>query len=281
MGVVLYHGDMTDAKAVEKVMDGADAMVLLTTSLKFKQGTNLDPKKAKWVRGLQVEQARTVIRSAIKNELQIVVYMSVVGTEYVLEKYKSAEMYNKKWNRSIIYGEKLIIEDMVKASGMMWTIIQTPMVMELLASANQGITKKGKFPSAYKRTASVGLISCEDIGKLAKMALYNPDDWDKQYFTPMTDKLTPIEQCEILAQARGEIGLWDVTCTPRPLLFMMKPHWARTLDTAEEIFEKVDHGAAIRATKKVLPEAVNLREWYQKKGLLGNMDWTEPSCVVS
>jgi len=205
----------------------------------------------------------------------------VVGTEYVLHKYKSAEIYKKKWNRSITYSEKLIIEDMVKESGMMWTIIQVPMVMELLASSNKGIKKKGTFPSAYKRTVSVGLISCEDIGKLAKMALYNPDDWDKQYFTPMTDKLTPIEQCEILAQARGEIGLWDVNQAPRPVLYLTNPHWARALDTAEEIFEEVDHSRAIRKTKKILPEAVNLREWYEKNGLLGDMDWTESSCILS
>jgi len=282
-GVTLFKGDMTDAKAVERVMNGADAMVLVTSSVKNFDATEarVNPKNLSWVPGLQLKQAETVIKAARKFEIQSVVYIGIVGTEYMLKKYKSAQNYSKKWNKSIVYSEKMLIAEELARSGMMWTVIEAPMVMELLASAGQGITKKGTFPSMYKRTVSVGLISCEDIGKIAKMALSDPDDWNKKHFTAMTEKLTPIEQCEQLAQSRGEIGMWDVNQTFRPLLYASARHWALTLDTTEEVFNKVDHRAAIRATKEVLPEAMSLRDWYEKNGFFGKMSWAdEGSCVI-
>lgn len=133
-------GDMQDPKAIERALDGIDALYLICP--------NVHPA--------ELEIAHLWIAAAQRNKLERFVYHSVL--------YPQLEAMPHHW-------KKLRAEEALIQSGLNFTILQPAIYMQNVIPSFEVIKRSGVYKVPYSVDASFSMVDLQDVAEVAAVTL--------------------------------------------------------------------------------------------------------------
>jgi len=253
-GVELVKGDMLNKSDVQNATKGVSSIFLVTVEYTFKPGGTSYNSSNKFTSSLQADQANYVLQAAKSEGVKHIVFSSGLGVAYLEKKYGGIENYAKSKTKSHVFLDKMIVEDMVRKSGLTYTIIRPAGFFEMIVTHAYGIQKHGEYPSIWKKDIPFAYIACRDIGRTAAKALLSPAKWDGKEMGIASQILTSDEIAKAIANVRNESDQWKASYTPRFILKLFARPIARMVEEYERMpeAEDVNWESVIRETKKAL-----------------------------
>ncbi|GAB5365668.1 hypothetical protein AAMO2058_001077600 [Amorphochlora amoebiformis] len=239
-GVHIVKGDMMDEKDMRRAVRGVSSVFLITLEYSFKAGgSSYNPSKSKFT-CLQATQAKNVLEASKAEGVRHIVYSSALGVGQLFTDFGSSDNYRKYRRKSQIFLDKMIVEEMIKDSGLRYTILRPAYFMEMIVNPTYGISKQGIYPSVWKHNVKMAYTACRDIGRVGSLALVYPDAWDGREMPIVTQILTPKQIVSEIAHLRGESDEWEVKHTSRWMLKLFAKESALMIETYESL-SRIDH----------------------------------------
>ncbi len=192
LGAEVMVGDLHDAASARLACGGVDYVVAATQSL---DGMGNDEPYT-------VEEAgtRQLIAAAREARVKHFVYVSALGAE--------------PGHRLACYRCKHAIEERVRASGLSYTVLRPPPVMETwVARLGQPILERGTTVILGSGECLINLMALDDVAHYVLVALFNPDARDRVIEIGGPENLTQLQVVEALERACGR----KARCTHVPL----------------------------------------------------------------
>jgi uncharacterized protein YbjT (DUF2867 family) len=190
-GAKLFQGTLDDPAALDQAAAGCDALFL---NLMPSMGGGDD----------EVKDAETVLAAAKKAGVKHVVHSTVLG----LRNPEFVAQAKGKAFAPAIFG-KLSAQELVRNSGLTWTIIQPGVFMANFVSPLVEFTcpelkTKSEYISAYGAGTILALVDTDDIGALASAAFQNPTKFSGQTIPLASEKLSVEELVNRLEKVSGK-----------------------------------------------------------------------------
>ncbi|KAH7077481.1 hypothetical protein BKA63DRAFT_508368 [Paraphoma chrysanthemicola] len=187
--VIIYQGTWQDPSSIAAAAEGCSALLL-----------NQLPS---FTDDAEVQEARTILRVAQEAGVQHVVFPTTVplNNPNVREDLKDSAAAPAVLNKGDV-------EELVKASGMTWTLLRpgyfmTNLLPPLVSWMFPGV-EKGKFVNSYGPDCLMGLIDPDDIGEFVAAIFDNSAKFSGQTITLVAENVRFDDVVKQLAQASGQ-----------------------------------------------------------------------------
>lgn len=234
-GVELLEGDMSDAAALARLVDGVDAVYGVTDF--FRNGLERE-----------VEQGRALVDAAKRAGVKHFVFPSVALADQ---------------RTGIPYFEaKVAIEDHLRASGLPATVVRPAIFMEDLVETKYappmwwGTVRK--TVGADKR---LYWIAVDDVGAIVARVLGDPGQYIGQAITLAGDLKSIGEAREIFKRVRGKAPL----AIPAPLWLIRRVVNADLVPMWEWLGSH-PIAADMEPARRILPEVKSMERWLRERG---------------
>lgn len=133
-------GDLNDAESLRKAAKGMDGVFHLNPAFA--------PNEA--------ELGLAMVRAAVASGVEKFVFSGVIHPSI---------------SRMSNHASKLLVEEALYESGMIFTVLQPAMFMQNLANDWQEVLRRGRFAMPYSRTAKACYVDYRDVAEAAALAL--------------------------------------------------------------------------------------------------------------
>ena len=233
-------GDQRDETAIRSAMQGARSVYHICPNM------NSD----------EFAIGRLVINEARKVGIEHLVYHSVL--------HPQTEKMNHHW-------QKLLVEEMIFESGILFTILQPAPYMQNLLAGWKSITEDGVLRVPYSTNSKFSFVDLEDVAEAAKIVLTEPNHKNVIYELAGTGPTSYAEVAEIMSRMlnrdvraeKEKIGDWKLRA------------------------ERSSEGMQSKRDKYAIENLVRMFEYYDQWGLVGNpnvLKWLlrrEPTSIES
>ncbi|MFI2738634.1 NmrA/HSCARG family protein [Streptomyces sp. NPDC018711] len=237
LGAEVRHADFDDRSSLDAALAGADSLFAVTT---FEAGVEAE-----------VRQGRALVDAAAAARLGHVVLTSVAHAD--------------RDTRVPHYESKRAVEHHLHASGTPWTVIGPAAFMDNYAGGwtADGL-RAGTFAWPMPADRPLALISAQDIGAFAALALGRREDFTGRRVDIAADERTPAETTAILAAALGR----PITHQEVPLAYVR----TRSTDLAAmfSYFTTTGLDVDVTALRREFPEV----GWHGFDDWARAQDWT-------
>ncbi len=172
VGVETVVGDVLDVGALDRLLDGVDALYHLAP--------NVHPQEE--------EIARTVFDAAHRAGIERVVYHSVL--------HPQIEAMPHHWR-------KMRVEEMLFASPFRWTVLQPSAYMQNLHAARESVQARGVLAVPYSPDARFSLVDLRDVADAASLVLCEDGHEHAVYELAGAKAISSHEMVEIFARLLG------------------------------------------------------------------------------
>ena len=155
-GVAVTLGDLTDRHALEAACEGVRAVISMVTSLNPRARSQPYRPEA-----IEVEGHRMLLEAACQSRVRQVIYLSALGVD--------------RTDAPRQFQIKRRVEEIVRASGLAYTVLRPSGFMENLLPMIALIRRFGVAPLPGKGTAPVTYIAVEDVARVAVQAVGHPE----------------------------------------------------------------------------------------------------------
>ena len=199
MGVEISHGDLKDPASVERACRGVGTIICTATSIiTHRPGESLEK--------VDRDGLLALVQKAKPAGVEKFVFISVspnIAASFPFIRHKR------------------LIEKAVKASGMIWTILQPSAFMEIAFSPIAGWKlAKGKVRVAGPGTAPASYISLHDVAEFAVIATWNPALENRSIPLGGPEALSAMDAVRVFEKALEKP--LKVSHAPAPVLKVMK-----------------------------------------------------------
>eukprot|EP00640_Fibrocapsa_japonica_P003385 CAMPEP_0113944120 /NCGR_PEP_ID=MMETSP1339-20121228/30650_1 /TAXON_ID=94617 /ORGANISM="Fibrocapsa japonica" /LENGTH=310 /DNA_ID=CAMNT_0000949195 /DNA_START=59 /DNA_END=991 /DNA_ORIENTATION=- /assembly_acc=CAM_ASM_000762 len=192
-------------------------------------------------------------------QVEYVVFTSVGDADNVPQKV------HHFWSKADV--EKYM-EEQFAGTATRWSVIRPVAFLENLDDANiQNPLTKGKVKFLTKAAVPTKFISTVDIGKGSAAMLTNPDEYSGKKIEAATCEHTGTELAEILSEVSGTQCKYGMVL-PRIVMWFLPPLW--DLYNMVKFFESTGYSADIEAFKKIVPDSMDAKAWFETKGQWAN-----------
>ncbi len=232
MGVEVVQGDLDIPLSLEKPLEGCYGVFSV---------------QQPWEHGPQdeINEGIILINAAQKAGVKHFVYTSVGSAD--------------KTTGIPHFESKAIIEDVLKKSGLEYTIFRPVYFMENLLNFRDSIYN-GTLSLALRLEVPLQLIAVDDIGKFVALAFRKPEDWKGKAMDIAGDELTGPEMARTLENAIGR----DVSYEVMPLEELRNA----SSDAAMmfDWFNLRGYSADISKAREIIPDLKTFSDWAQETG---------------
>jgi uncharacterized protein YbjT (DUF2867 family) len=229
-GADVVQGDFDDKESLSTAMRGVHGVF----SVQAFGGPAVDG---------EVLQSKGIVDAAKSAGVQHLVYSSV----------QSAEDFARLGGDTV----KWDIEQYVRSSGLPFTILRPCLFMDDLLGEQYGVPN-GVFSIAFETDVEVGLISSDDIGAFAALALEHPEHWLGKTVEIAGDAPTPVEIAAAISAALGQAIAYHQV--PVDVIRQQSPQ----IGAAFDFLNKVGYPVDIVALRQHHPDLMTLETWLQK-----------------
>ncbi|MFF0426802.1 NmrA/HSCARG family protein [Streptomyces sp. NPDC004520] len=237
LGADVRHADFDDRSSLDAALAGADSLFAVTT---FEAGVEAE-----------VRQGRALVDAAAAARLGHVVLTSVAHAD--------------RDTRVPHYESKRAVEHHLHASGTPWTVIGPAAFMDNYAGGwtADGL-RAGTFAWPMPADRPLALVSAQDIGAFAALALGRREEFTGRRIDIAADERTPAETTAILAAALGR----PITHQEVPLAYVR----TRSTDLAAmfSYFTTTGLDVDVTALRREFPEV----GWHGFDDWARAQDWT-------
>jgi uncharacterized protein YbjT (DUF2867 family) len=135
---------------------------------------------------IEREQGANVVETAKKAGVTHIVHSSSAGT-----------------GRRGTVGAKEAVEQLIRDSGITYTLLRPTSFMENLSRSKARIIEEASISQALPPHTHQDFIAIADIGRVAAIAFARPDDFAGQPVDLAGDRLSQLEQAEVLGRVLG------------------------------------------------------------------------------